>query len=632
MAITSAGVESAALLMGVAALAVGLFEIPSRIAEHRRRHPPSGDRAPGPWRRWMGAKALGLGAVVAASGVAGGLVSLLDPGAAAERVVFGFLLGALPAIGLDLASGFIGATAPEEVGDALLAGLPGRAAARASAAGRTLAALSGGAAICAFVGVFESTDVAPVAIAAFLAGTLSTSVVVSLMRDDGPGRAMGVRRDQTPTGGAARSPGRTPLPAVTLGAYELLALGLGASTLIIAETPLSWFLFSNALLLPMLVAAVGVVGSLLASAIAGVLRGSPGTEGYRSGIGISIATGLLGATSASIVAGGAETGLWVPVALGAVMVELVSLWVLFTPDRRVLGSTSGTEAARRGRSPILRGSTGALGLAAVVLLGLLGAFWFAGTPGPGALGFEDSIGGVGLGFVAISFASWAPTAAWLSSSSWVFDEGRETVVSAAGGSPRAVDPVGTGADPRTVALGPAFSIAASASVGAAALLALVAVVPSREGIPPAVYDPKLTLADPVFLLGLLVGAVIAAAFVNRTVVSLGGRSGRILLVADGLLVLGLLFGPVGLAGFVLGGVGTAFLVGGGSLLLPETAGPERRGAAGSATVVASAEGAGPRGSWSRPEAELLPRLARSFAVGALLLATVLIAHVAIGGA
>ena len=186
----------------------------------------------------MGAKALGLGAVVAASGVAGGLVSLLDPGAAAERVVFGFLLGALPAIGLDLASGFIGATAPEEVGDALLAGLPGRAAARASAAGRTLAALSGGAAICAFVGVFESTDVAPVAIAAFLAGTLSTSVVVSLMRDDGPGRAMGVRRDQTPTGGAARSPGRTPLPAVTLGAYELLALGLGASTLIIAETPL----------------------------------------------------------------------------------------------------------------------------------------------------------------------------------------------------------------------------------------------------------------------------------------------------------------------------------------------------------------------------------------------------------
>ena len=484
--------------------------------------------------------------------------------------------------------------------------------------------------MCAFTLLFVASDVSPIALSAFMAGTLAVPVlgwlVLGASRD--PIRARGDRSANlaTPVPDPGAIQPRSPIAGFSLGAYELLAITLASSTLVIAEFPLSWFLFSDALELPMLIGSVGLWASLVASAGLGLRRGTRRRDAVRWSVGGSIAASLVGVTATVILVGGSEAQLWVPVALGALVVESISVWALvstsFLPE-------APSERASGGRR---RAAVVTAALAAIVGIVWTGAFLVSGARSSASYGFDAQVGWVGLAVAGVSIAAWAPSFAWLGGSLGILAAARGGSGNAQAVRDSSVEPHGVGPANRWPgALLDGYGAAASATAGVLAVLAMVFIVPGRDAISPSMFLPKLSIDNPSLLAGLVVGSGAVLAFSNRALGSLGGRVGRFLVVADVLLVFGLLIGPVGLTGLALGGLTTAFVLGalsGTWKLLPSA--ESTSGNDGDRSFPVSPSTRERPGSSETRRLHLL-LLARALPVASVAMAAIFVARVTLGG-
>jgi hypothetical protein len=635
--IPSAEVEDAVLLLGALALSVGLVDLPPRFMLRRRDRPrPSSKRAER-WPGWARHGALVLAGCLAGAATLGAVAGLLDRGSAGPWVALGFLAGSLPALGVGLAGDLVHDTAVTQVGEAELAGLTGRAFAQASAGGRAAAALSGGSAVSLLLLLFVESDISPLAIVAFMAGAAAAPALGSLARARPrvrlSARATTGRAPDGPVGRPNELAVGSPTGRAAQRSFGLVALTMGASTLIIQSAPLSWFLISDALLIPLLVGALGTWVAIVAATVTASIGRSSAGEPLRWGLWGSVVASLLGVTAAATWVGGPESQLWAPLAVGAILLQSVSAWaVARSPRAEGRASAAAVPLRRPGDGvPWVRGALLApLVLGVIVLLGLVGAYAIAGRPPGSSFGFDPQIGWVGVGLAGAALGCWAPSSSWLASAEAIragarpgADEGRFSGALSSEPSERAP----TRWAPR---LAQGYDAVASATAGVLAMLALVAIAPFREGISPSVLLPRIAPTDPELWVGLLIGAIAAIAFANPALGELGGRMGRLLVVGDALLVAGLLLGPVGLTGVSVGAVAAAFALG-----VPGIAAPVVRT---TATEAGSADptAAGPsvlgmaRRDPGGGRAELLATLARALPVGALLMATLLVTQVTIG--
>jgi len=373
-------------------------------------------------------------------------------------------------------------------------------------------------------------------------------------------------------------PRSDPLGNGALSAYSTWVVVGAGSTMAVAVSPYTRFLLTDALLVPVLLLAVGLWAPLVGRFVAGRAAPPSFADSVFAATGASMVVGLL--ASVLVLVGFTDWGL--RSALPALVGWAAGTAILLGSVRFSNGGMGGRgdKPGEPGRNRY-RGRTGSglLGLEAVAIfvlsggLGMLAAYLFAGAPTGGSLGFVPVVAQGGFLFAAVGLAGALGVLAWAYGAGSI--ERRIVPYRGPGPTDTSGGPSGPGRLSRSgweEALA-AGAPAVGALVGAAVLLLAFATMgPAHGGVSPAVAALELGLSNALFVLGLAVGIAGAVLPILLTVeladrsdsgdsdgpprragTSAAGGVVRVVVVCLVLpVVIGVAFGVVGLAGFVVG--------------------------------------------------------------------------------